>query len=438
MKQINFLFSKTLVVLIFSALFLACKKEEQPPTSGKTIAGIVNSDANFSLLKKALERAGLVGKLDSGSLTVFAPDNEAFAASGITEAAINNLPLAQLQQLLTYHVVSGKFVSSSVVDKGTVKTLSGIIAKTTKSEDKVFINNIKVKTADLIAENGVIHVIEKVLTPPTIKDIVVEDPNFSILKAAVVKAELATALSEGSLTVFAPDNAAFEASGINEAAINSLSVDVVKNILLYHVVGAQVLSSKVPATDTVNTLLSTNIYASRNINGVFVNGVAVKAADVLAANGVIHVISKVLIPPTKTIAAIVSENPDLSLLLAAVVRANLAGAVSGEGKYTVFAPTNEAFIAAGFPDEAAINAAPVNTVAAIVKAHLFRTNVFSSDLIANTVVPTLQNGKSLVVGLTPPSVKIQDSDKPASNIILTGANIIATNGVIHKIDRVIL
>ncbi|MFN9710659.1 MAG: fasciclin domain-containing protein, partial [Bacteroidota bacterium] len=119
--------------------------------------------------------------------------------------------------------------------------------------------------------------------------------------------------------------------------------------------------------------------------------------------------------------------------------AGLAGAVSGEGKFTVFAPTNAAFIAAGFPDADAINAAPVDAVASIVKAHLFGTNVFSSDLTAGATVPTLETGKSLLVGLTPPSVKIVGSSNPASNIIIpAGVNITATNGVIHKIDRVLL
>ena len=230
----------------------------------------------------------------------------------------------------------------------------------------------------------------------------------------------------------------FDFQSYFQKSLEQLRADLT-NILLYHVVGAIVLSKDVPASDTVNTLLTTNIYASKNANGVFVNGIAVKAADVQAANGVIHVISKVLIPPTKTIAQIVSEDPDLSLLLTAVVRAGLADAVSGKGKFTVFAPTNAAFIAAGLPDAASINAVPVDAVASIVKAHLFGTNVFSSDLTAGASVPTLETDKSLVVGLTPPSVKIVGSSNPASNIIIpAGVNIITTNGVIHKIDRVLL
>lgn len=437
MKKIQNYFKVGLIAIALTGLFASCKKDEQPPTAGKNIAEIVSTDANFSLLKKAVEKAGLASALSSGTLTVFAPDNDAFAASGITEAALNSLTAQQITGILTYHVIGAKYVSTSIPSSGTLPTLSGINVYPTKTTEGVFINSVKVKAADIIATNGVIHVISKVLMPATITDIVSWDPNFSILKAAVVRAGLATALSQGTLTVFAPDNTAFAASGITEAVINSLPIPDLTNVLLYHVVGAVVPSTDVPASDTVNTLLTTNLYASKNANGVFLNGISVKAADVKAANGIIHVVSKVLLPPTKNIAEIVSGDADLSLLLAAVVRAGLAGAVSTDGKYTVFAPTNAAFIAAGLTDAAAINAAPVATVASIVKAHIFGTNVFASDLISGQKVSTLESGKSLLVGTTPPSVKIDGSSNPVSNIILSGVNITATNGVIHKIDRVL-
>lgn len=276
-------------------------------------------------------------------------------------------------------------------------------------------------------------------TPSTITDIVNSDASFSLLKQAITRAGLGSALSTGSLTVFAPDNTAFAAAGINSAAIDALTVAQLTDILTYHVVGSKVASSGVPASDTVKTLQGKNLYASKNANGVFVNGIKVKTADVQASNGVIHVISSVLIPPTKNIAELASAEPTLSLVLAAAVRAGLAGALTSPGKYTVFAPNDAAFAAAGFPDVASINNADPAVLAPIVKAHVLTTNVFSSDLIAGATVPTLQPGKSLTVGLTPPSVKISTSMNPASNIIIPGGvNIIGTNGVVHVIDRVLL
>ncbi len=267
---------------------------------------------------------------------------------------------------------------------------------------------------------------------PTITDIVVNDPNFSILEAAVLRAGLAGALSGGSLTVFAPDNAAFQAAGITEAAIATIPVSTLDSILKYHVIGSPVASGSVPVSDTVKTLLGTNIYASRNGNGVFVNGIKVKTADVAARNGVIHVIESVLTPPTQTIAQIAAGNPAFSTLVSAVQRAGLLAAISGSGKYTVFAPTNDAFVAAGLTDLAAI---PDATVEAVVKYHVLTTSVFASDLVNNATPATLQGG-NLLVTLPPPAVKVSGSANPASGI--TTANIVATNGVIHVINRTIV
>jgi uncharacterized surface protein with fasciclin (FAS1) repeats len=271
--------------------------------------------------------------------------------------------------------------------------------------------------------------------PSNIAVIVSTNPNFSILNTAITRAGLTAALSGGSLTVFAPDNDAFAASGITAATVNSLPVATLDSILKYHVLGSKVSSSSVPASDAVPTLLGTSLFASRNANGVFVNGIKVKSADLQASNGVIHVISKVLIPPTKTIAQIAASDPNFSFLLAAVTKAGLAGAVSGAGKYTVFAPTNAAFQAAGFNSIADINAASTDLITTVVKYHVITTNVFASDLSDGLTTASLQGG-NLTVNLTPARVKISSSANPSSNI--TAADIVATNGVIHVIDRVLL
>jgi uncharacterized surface protein with fasciclin (FAS1) repeats len=268
---------------------------------------------------------------------------------------------------------------------------------------------------------------------PTVTELVVNDPNFSILEAAVVKAGLADALSTTNpITVFAPNNAAFNASGITESVIASLPVATVDSILKYHVLGAFVPSSSVPVSDAVTTLLGTRLFASRNTNGVFVNGLRVSPADIEARNGVVHVIERVLIPPTQTIAGIATADTSFSILLAAVVRLGLAPTLSGPGKYTVFAPTNDAFRAAGITD---VNAVPLATLDAVVKYHVLTTNVFASDLTSGAVVPTLQGG-NIQVNVSPARVKIATSTQPFSNI--AAANITATNGVIHVIDRVML
>ncbi len=266
----------------------------------------------------------------------------------------------------------------------------------------------------------------------TVTDIVVSDPNFSTLEAAVLKAGLADALATTNpITVFAPDNAAFAASGITEATIASLPAATVGDILKYHVHSGLVTSTAVPVSDAITTLGGTSLFASRNANGVFMNGIKVKQADVSASNGVIHVIEKVLTEPTQTIAEIAAADTSFSFLVAAVVKTGLLSAISGPGKFTVFAPTNAAFRAAGITDINAVDQATLNTV---VRYHVLTTNVFASDLINNTTAQTLQGGNLRIT--LPPAVKIDGSTQVASNIV--APNITATNGVIHVIDRVLL
>lgn len=278
--------------------------------------------------------------------------------------------------------------------------------------------------------------------PLNLFQIVRADTGLSILSSALDKAGLSAAVATTSnITLFAPTNNAFRASGFPQSAIDALTPAQVSSllapVLTYHVVPAAVRAANVPASDTVKTLNGKNIYASSNANGVFMNGIRVTTPDISGANGVMHKISSgVLIPPTKSIAEIVIADPaNFSLLLAAVSRAGLAGALSGPGKFTVFAPTNTAFQATPFNTEAIINAADPTAVAGIVKAHALATNVFASDLSNGATPPTLNVGQTLTVSL-PPAVKITTSSNPASNV--TSANIVATNGVIHVIDRVIL
>ncbi|HMO62449.1 MAG TPA: fasciclin domain-containing protein [Ferruginibacter sp.] len=303
--------------------------------------------------------------------------------------------------------------------------------------------NLLTAVAGLMVTSGMVSC-SKDDPAPTVRNIVQlaqTDTTLSILVSAVSKAGLATTLSTTSnLTVFAPTNAAFRAAGYPQTVIDALTpaqvTSILTPILTYHVVGATVSSSAVPASDTVKTLNGKNIYASRNANGVFVNGIAVTAADLTASNGVVHKIGGVLVPPTKTIAQIVIDDPaNFSLLLTAVSKAGLADALLGPGKFTVFAPTNAAFGATPFNTADAINAADATAVGNIVKAHVIGTSVFASDLINGATAPTLNAGQTLTISL-PAAVKITGSANPASAV--SAANIVATNGVVHVIDRVIL
>jgi uncharacterized surface protein with fasciclin (FAS1) repeats len=291
---------------------------------------------------------------------------------------------------------------------------------------------------------------------PTVAGYVSSDTSFSILLAAVSKAGLAATLGDASKTwtVFAPTNAAFRAAGITAATIDGFTpaqvTSVLTPLLTYHVLATKVPAAGVPVSDAVTTVNTKSLFASRNANGVFLNGIRVATADVATSNGVIHAIGTVLTPPSKTIAEIAigpAGDTTFSFLVAAVVKSGLVGVISGAGKYTVFAPTNNAFRAAGFATPAAIAAADSATVRKIVLAHVLPTNVFASDLSAvttpttNTANPIASTGgtqQTLTFAGT--SVKISGSTMVASNIITSPAlfNIVATNGVVHVIDKVLL
>ncbi len=280
-------------------------------------------------------------------------------------------------------------------------------------------------------------------TPGTITDQVSAGANFTLLKSAVVKAGLATTLSSaGPFTVFAPTDAAFAASGITSDVIASLTADQLKAILLYHTLGSKVLAASVPAGPNAKVVTAggDSIFVTNNSSGVFVNGIKVTQADILASNGVIHTIEKVLLPPVGNIVQVASSDTTFSFLVAAMVRAstgstNVAAVLSSGGIFTVFAPTNNAFRAAGFATIDAINAADPATLTTILTYHVIPGRVFSSDLTEGAQ-PVTVNGGKVSISLSSGATVKGNSNTTASNIIAT--NIMASNGVVHVIDQVLL
>jgi uncharacterized surface protein with fasciclin (FAS1) repeats len=295
-------------------------------------------------------------------------------------------------------------------------------------------------------------------TPPpagsTITDVVVGNADFSVLEAAVIKAGLAETLKgTGPFTVFAPNNAAFTASGIT--SVDGYSADSLKRILLYHTL-AKKLSAADIATGTKTEVTANSpadsIFVTKNGNGVFINGIKVATPDISASNGLIHSIEKVLIPPYRDIVAtaIFTKGGDSGLdsLVAAVVKAEgaypgLIDLLSTE-TLTVFAPTNKAFkdllTALGVSN---IDQIPVATLYAVLTYHVVGARAFASDL-ANGPLPMFANG-STTVNITGPTIKgangvlklsVGGTADNTSNIIAT--NILCRNGVVHVIDRVLL
>lgn len=285
----------------------------------------------------------------------------------------------------------------------------------------------------------------------TIANIVVSSDNFSTLETAVIRADLSATLnSAGPFTVFAPDNAAFTASGVSAAAINTLTPAQVSSILLYHTLGSKVVAADVPAGPNAKVVTASgdSVFVTKNASGVFVNGIKVSQADIMASNGVIHKIDRVLMPPVGNIVATAQvPGSGLDSLVKAVVRAS-----TGPGGdpsivttlqtniLTVFAPNNAAFtqlLSALSLNN--IDNIPMATLIAVLKYHLVPGRAFSSDLANGTI--SMAAGGSTTVNLTNgtsggPTITGTGNAGNRSNIVAT--NIMATNGVVHVIDRVLL
>jgi uncharacterized surface protein with fasciclin (FAS1) repeats len=309
MKNLKSKFVKiNLSLFIFFALFIACKKDEVKTPAPTDITAIAGADMQFSTLVAALSKADLVSTLQGvGPFTVFAPNNEAFAKAKIT--SLDGLTKADLTPILTSHVLSGNVLASAVTS-GTVAPLSKENFYISKNSSGVYINgNIKVIKTDVLASNGVIHVIDNVITKPTktLAAIATGNTDFKELVDLVLGADPAVlkALSDASasgLTVFAPTNAAFmEVYKTVPKATLLADKALLTKILLYHVVPGRVFSTDLPNVTGEVATASTDKVKFDLTSGAKVVGKTsgnsnITAANILATNGVVHVIDKVLLP----------------------------------------------------------------------------------------------------------------------------------------------
>jgi uncharacterized surface protein with fasciclin (FAS1) repeats len=262
--------------------------------------------------------------------------------------------------------------------------------------------------------------------------------NFKLLSFAIARAGLANELNDPKFayTLFAPTDEAFAAIGLGtKDAISNVPIEKLKAILLYHVLGSKVLAAQVPSTYTELTMLNNlKSYIIRNGNNAYINGTPVVSADIAAKNGVIHAIDRVLLPPAGNIVEVAAANPNFTYLVAAVQTAGLVDALSGASPLTVFAPTNQAFIDAGFPTIASIEAAPASALITILTYHVVAGRTFSSDLMNGQMLNMLSGGMT-TISLSN-GAQIDGFNSAPSNIIQT--DVMASNGVIHAIDRVLL
>jgi uncharacterized surface protein with fasciclin (FAS1) repeats len=348
MKKIynSFKFILPLIILVV-VVSTSCNKDVPAAmpivttSVGSTIGDILTTNPNFTILRAAVTKAGLLAAVSdkNNQFTVFAPSDAAFIASGIPLAAINALPAASVASIVQYHVIPGRKLMSSAVPTSfpNVQMPTSFIIPAPNTNplvrfsnfpsrrgDRVWVNNIPVVTPDVDAANGAIHVTAAVLAPPSrvLLDTIAREADMSYLVAAILRADAATPAGSrfqdflanplANLTVMAPTNTAFNALftslrlPASPASFGLLPIATVQGIVAYHVLVGRAFSPNLPTAATpVPTLLSASLPTAPLLTVDATQGVRgaknpsysrITAVDRHAINGVYHKIDQVLMP----------------------------------------------------------------------------------------------------------------------------------------------
>lgn len=440
-----------------------------PTESGANIVDTAKANGEFTTLITALERTGLDSVLsdESGSFTVFAPTDTAFAAIG--DKLVNTL-LANpdaLSDILKQHVlpINADSVTAMSLNGKSVKTVleNELGISINKETDTLMFGGAKIITKDIVTTNGTIHVIDSVIvgdiTLPqsygTIADVATENGSFDTLLSLLAATGLDSEVSDPTktFTVFAPTDAAFAALGQDTLTALQSDTETLKDILLYHLIVDQKVMSDaaVSIANSEESLVKmgndANSALSTTGSTLFINDSAISAANVMADNGIIHVLDKVIIPPktadepSKNVVQTASDTDSLSTLVTALSAADLVDALSNpEANFTVFAPTNDAF--KKLPADT-LNAllADKDALGAVLKQHVLASSVDSLNAFAanGAEVETLQGNKLSVNLVNFAGVSNTDSDvvtySKATGTLVTGAGSTTSDMTVYVFDN---
>jgi transforming growth factor-beta-induced protein len=391
--------------------------------------------------------------------TVFAPVDAAFEAIGVTEENVGDLDPEFLTGVLAYHVTNGRRTSQSVVRAKKIRMAQGGFLQ---QDSGVLIDGLgreaNIIATDLMAKNGIIHVIDSVVLPfeaPTLVDLAIElnsntnSPyfgEFDILIGAVLAADpaiVATLSARGQRTVFAPVDAAFEGIGITEENVGTLDPQFLAEVLAYHVTNGRRTSQSVVRSKKIRMLQKGFLQQD---SGVLTDGLGRKAnivaTDLMAKNGIIHAIDNVVLPfeaPTIVDLAVelnTNENSpyfgEFDILIGAILAADPAvlDLLTARGQRTVFAPVDSAFEALGITEENVGDLDPA-FLTDVLAYHVTKGRRTAKTVLKKKSLSTLQ-GEALLQN----SGVLTDVLGRTSNIIVT--DLMAKNGIVHAIDTVVL
>jgi uncharacterized surface protein with fasciclin (FAS1) repeats len=492
-------------VLVLAQIITANSSRNLQQQTQSSIAELTLETPELGTLAYVLTLPAYAGIFDTlsgpGPFTVFAPTDAAFGA--IFASGIDVSDVKRITAVLQYHFVRGSisFSSSALVPLQSLVTLQGESLLIAKSAAGIVVNSkANVTITALKALNGVVHLVDSVLFPPSfmvpasavtglasavdksavrIGDTISADRELStfafILDQSAYSSVLKLLSGPGPLTVFAPTDAAF-ATAFASTGIDISDVARITAVLKYHVLPGLVLFSDMGSSQSLATLQGESLLVTKTADGAFVNGYAeVVAADVIASNGVVHVVDVLLMPPSylapmsvaptvaptvcptaapsfsptvltiaptpapsfsptlfeETIAGLALANPALSTLVYVLTQPAYAGILknlSGPGPLTLFAPTDAAF-ATAFASTG-IDVSDVKTITAVLQYHILAGTVLSSALALPEYVATLQ-GESVLITKSNSGISVN------SNAKVEFLDVIASNGVMHVVDSVL-
>ncbi|MEK6477397.1 fasciclin domain-containing protein [Catalinimonas sp. 4WD22] len=270
----------------------------------------------------------------------------------------------------------------------------------------------------------------------TIYEEIAESPDFTLLAAAIDKANLTDQLnSEGSFTLLAPSDNAFISAGITN--LDNYSADELANILEYHVINEELLIEDFVTSEEEETLNGT-LYVIPTEQSIYLNANAqfVRPVNVDATNGVIHVVDNVLEEPQSTVADIIGDDEDLAILQQAIAQAGISDVLTQEGPYTIFAPTDAAF--EKLFDELGVSSLAElsnDQLTNILQYHVIEDRTFSPELEAGSQSTLL--GENFTITFDNAILLVDDNDITENAVVVAGDRL-GNNGVVHYIDEVML
>lgn len=413
-----------------------------PTCLTKSIGQIGMEDGRFTTLFELAALAPNVNFTNPIGLTVFAPTDEAFAALGpeVLDALRDPDNLRALESFLLHHTFNGNIYSSGLLQ--VVPTRSTSVEETSAywylEGENLKINGADIIEADILGRNGVFHVIDEVMLPPSIIGLLEDIPEFTVgafsftsLLQALELADLTSALEIDNInnpqlfTIFAPTDEAFGRAPelLSKFTQEGWRFTHLRKVLFYHSAIGTIPASKVVQMSSIETVSGEQLAVSVDGETVMIDDATVVTVDHFPYNGVIHGLSEVLLPPTMTqnIVENLASDDRFTQLVQAVTDAGLVEALSGEGPLTVFAPTNAAF------DAIDTSGLTIEQLASVLLYHVAGENV----ILENGKAVTTLNGAGVLLTITEEERKVNDANIEEDDIV-------ASNGLIYVIDAVLL